>query len=387
MEGVERRCLLEELEDSIEGFKVTLLLGPRACGRSSIFRGLGIPEENTFDLEDPMGLVGVENPGEALASVQGAVVLDAFEGELGLLPTLKELLERWGGPTRFLIVARSGLNVERKLAECFGRQLNVVRMGGLDRGDVGQAGWERLWLRGGFPESFLAEDDELSLRWRRSLIQMLVRRDLPGFGISAPAERLHRLLKIAAEFHGQTWNSSAIAAELGVSPPTARAYLEVLSEACVLRQLPPFMGQGTKRTVKAPKVYFRDSGLLHALKGIETLDELRADPIHEASWEGFALEQLVATLSLKPEEMFFWATHGGAEMDLVVERGGKRFGFEFKVTEKPRVTHSMTIAKGDLGLEKLWLVHPGEASFPLRDGMEALGMAGGLDRATLPGLP
>ncbi len=188
-------------------------------------------------------------------------------------------------------------------------------------------------------------------------------------------ERLRRFWIMAAHFHGQTWNSSAIAKSLDISHITARSYLDILTDSYVMRQLPPFASNVKKRVVKAPKVYLRDSGLLHSLLQIETMADLQSNPRYGASWEGFALEQLCSVLSLEPDEVFFYGTHGGAEIDLVVERGGKLYGFEFKCTEKPSVTHSMTIAQADLGLEKVFLVYPGELSFPLRDGMEALGYA------------
>ena len=178
---------------------------------------------------------------------------------------------------------------------------------------------------------------------------------------------------MAAHYHGQTWNSSAIAKSLDISHTTARSYLDILTDSYVMRQLPPYFSNLKKRIVKAPKVYLRDSGLLHSLLQIETMADLESNPRYGASWEGFALEQLISVLGLGPDETYFWGTHGGAEIDLVVERGGKRHGFEFKVTEKTRITHSMTIAQADLKLERVFLVYPGAISFPLRDGMEALG--------------
>lgn len=204
----------------------------------------------------------------------------------------------------------------------------------------------------------------MSARWRRSFIQTFLRQDIPSFGIDVPPERLRRFWILAAHYHGQTWNSSAIAKSLDISHTTARSYLDILTDSYVMRQLPPFVTNLKKRIVKAPKVYLRDSCLLHSLLQIETLADLQANPRYGASWEGFALEQLCAVTGLDLDETFFWGTHGGSEIDLVVERGGKRYGFEFKATEKPGVTHSMTIAREDLRLETVYLVYPGELSFP-----------------------
>jgi len=245
-------------------------------------------------------------------------------------------------------------------------------MSGFTCEEVGVETRNRLWLRGGFPESYLSASDEASLRWREAFVQAFLHQDIPSFGVGVSAERLRRFWTMLAHYHAQTWNASAIASSLDVSHTTARSYLDILSGAYVIRQLPPWLPNLKKRMVKAPKVYLRDAGLLHALLQIESMAQLQSHPKFGASWEGFALEQIMILLEIPDHQAFFWATHGGAEMDLVISRKGQLYGFEFKATEKPSVTHSMTIAASDLGLEKVYLVHPGEVSFPLREGMEAL---------------
>lgn len=376
MELLEHQDELNELLSSAEDFKVTVLLGPRRSGKTTLLRQMEVPEENCFDLENPVDQGRLENAEEVLGELRGLVVIDGFERQPELFPLMLEMATSWGGPSRFLVVGSLSPGVMRTISEVMNSKVNVIEMGGLGIRELGAEESDRLWLRGGLPESFFAESDEESAVRREAMVQAFLRRDLPGLGIDVPAERLRRFWVEAARRHGEAWNSSAVAAEVGVSHPTARAYLNLLTDSGMLRQMRPFVGEGTKRVVKAPKVYVRDSGLLHGLLGIESLEALEGSSMRELSWKGFALEQLVGVLGLKSDEMVFWATHGGAEIDLVIERGGKRYGFEFKMAEKPGVSHSMTIAKGDLVLEEVYVVYPGERSFELREGMEALGLAG-----------
>jgi predicted AAA+ superfamily ATPase len=373
MTEIARHSLSAQLDFSIEHFRVTALLGPRQCGKTTLARALDVPRENYFDLEDPLDQSRLQNPRDVLGNLTGLVIVDEFQRQPELFPVLRVLADRRDPPARFLILGSASPQIMQGASESLAGRVNFIHMGGFNCAEVGTTTRNRLWLRGGFPESYLAPSDEVSSRWRRSFVQTFLRQDIPSFGIDVSPERLRRFWVMAAHYHGQTWNSSAIAKSLDISHTTARSYLDILTDSYVMRQLPPFVTNLKKRVVKAPKVYLRDSGLLHSLLQIETLVDLQSHPRYGASWEGFALEQLCSVLGLEHDEVFFWGTHGGAEMDLIVERGGKRYGFEFKVTEKPSVTHSMTIAQADLGLEKVFLVYPGELSFPLRNGMEALG--------------
>jgi uncharacterized protein len=375
MTTIERESLSLQITESLQHFRVTALMGPRQCGKTTLARAFGASRENYFDLEDPQDQARLRNPRDVLGGLAGLVVIDEFQRQPDLLPILRVLADRDGQPARFLILGSASPQLMRGASESLAGRVNFIHMSGLNCAEVGTATRNRLWLRGGFPESYLAPSDEVSARWRRSFIQRFLRQDIPSFGIAIPPECLRRFWTMAAHYHGQTWNSTAIAKSLDISHTTARSYLDILTDSYVMRQLPPFVTNLKKRIVKAPKVYLRDAGLLHSLLQIETLAHLQSNPRYGASWEGFALEQLCAAAGLEPDEIFFWGTHGGAEIDLVVERGGKRYGFEFKATEKPAVTHSMTIAHADLELEKVYLVHPGDLSFPLRDGMEALGYA------------
>lgn len=375
MSELDRLEWLRELEASVAHFKVTALLGSPRSGKTSLARSRERPKENCFDLEDPMDQARLEHPSEVLGELRGLVVIDGFERQPDLFPVLLDLAKRWGGPSRFLVVGRASSALRKAMVGVSDSGVNVIEVAGLNVQETGVENRDRLWWRGGLPESFAAATDDESARFRDAYLQTFLRRDLPSLGIDLPAERLWRFLVMVAQHHGQPWNSSAMAAELGVSHPTARSYLNLLTECSMLRQLRPFATGGGKRLVKAPKVYVRDSGLLHGLLEFASMEALESSPLRGVSWEGFALEQLASVLRLRADEVFFWGTHGGAEIDLVVERDGRRFGFDFKVTEKPCVTHSMTIAKADLELDRVFLVYPGEPSFPLRDGMETLGFA------------
>ena len=375
MKHLLRARLQARLHESIQNFRITALLGPRQCGKTTAARELEVPRENYFDLEDPLDEARLQNPRDVLGALEGLVVIDEVQRQPELFPILRVLADRSGNPARFLILGSASPELMKGASETLAGRVQFLRVGGFTCAEVGSATRNRLWLRGGFPESYGSSSDKVSAQWRKAFVQTFLTRDLPSFGVGVAPAKLRRFWTMAAHYHGQTWNSSAIASSMDISHTTARSYLDILTDAYVMRQLQPWLPNMKKRLVKAPKVYLRDSGLLHSLLQIDTLAALQSNPRYGASWEGFALEQLCSILELEPEDSFFWATHGGAEMDLVVRHGGKLFGFEFKTTEKPAVTHSMTVARKDLDLAGVYLVYPGDLSFPLRDGMEALGYA------------
>lgn len=370
---IDRIRLRQRVVDSLANFRITALLGPRQCGKTTLARSFDVPRSHYFDLEDPVDEARLRNPRDVLGGLEGLIVIDEFQRRPDLLPVLRVLADRPGRPARFLVLGSASPSLAKGASESLAGRVHFIAMSGLDCAEVGVATRNQLWFRGGLPESYLAATDEVSRQWRRSFIQAFLRQDIPALGLSIAAEKLHRFWMMAAHYHGQVWNSSAIAASLSMSHPTTRNYLDILSGAFVMRQLQPWLPNLKKRLVKSPKVYLRDSGLLHTLLQIEDIPSLQGNPHYGASWEGFALEQICAVLEVEPEDAYFWATHAGAEIDLVVRRGGKLYGFEFKVSEMPAVTSSMIIALEDLGLEKIFVVHPGDLSFPLRDKIEALG--------------
>ncbi|MGK0186330.1 MAG: putative AAA+ superfamily ATPase [Verrucomicrobiales bacterium] len=373
MDVITRSVLHSTVQHSLENFRVTALIGPRQCGKTTLARTFPVSRENYFDLEDPLDEARLRNPRDVLGDLKGLIVIDEFQRMPELFRILRVLADRPERPARFLILGSAAPELMKGASETLAGRVHFIHMGGFTCSEVGVRTRNRLWLRGGFPDSYLAESDETSALCRRSFIQTFLHQDVPAFGINVAPEALRRFWTMAAHYHGQTWNSTAIASSMDISHTTARSYLDILTSTFVMRQLQPWLPNIKKRLVKSPKVYLRDSGLLHSLLQIETLSSLQSNPRYGASWEGFAIEQICATLQLHPGETYFWGTHGGAEMDLVVQLGGKLYGFEFKATEKPGVTHSMTIAQSDLKLSGIYLVYPGALFFPLRKGMWALG--------------
>jgi len=325
-----------------------------------------------FDLEDPDDLARLAEPKLALRSCRGLVVLDEIQRRPDLFPVLRVLLDRPGPPARFLILGSASPDLLRQSSETLAGRIAFHGLGGLALDEVGPEYSERLWLRGGFPRSFLAGGDEASADWRRDFVRTFLERDIPQLGFRIPATTLHRFWSMLAHYHGQIWHGAELARAFGVAQTTVRRYLDVLTGALVVRILPPWHEDLAKRQVRSPKVYIADSGLLHGLLGLATLEDLERHPKVGASWEGFVLEQLVVRLGCHPEETWFWATHAGAELDLLVIRGNRRLGFEIKRTTAPRVTPGMRSALASLRLDRLDVVHAGEETFPLRDGIRAV---------------
>jgi hypothetical protein len=312
-------------------------------------------------------------PKATLAAHTGLVVLDEIQLRADLLPLLRVLADRLPLPAKFLLLGSASPDLLRGAAESLAGRVEFVDVTGFSLEEVGAKNNKPLWSRGGFPLSYLASSDADSLAWRRGFIRTFLERDLRQFGISVPPEALRRLWQMIAHYHGGVWNSAEFGRSLGESSMTARRHLEILAGAFVVRLLPPWFENLGKRLVKHPKVYVRDSGILHGLLGIETLEDVRGHPKCGASWEGFCLEQILAA---KPDaQAFFWATHAGAELDLLLIQGKSRIGYEFKYTETPRTTKSMHAALADLRLDELVVVHAGEASFPLADRIRACPLA------------
>ncbi len=309
----------------------------------------------------------------ALEPLTGLVVIDEVQLAPDLFPLLRVLADRRPMPARFLILGSASGDLLRQSSESLAGRVEHLRMGGFTIDEVESKKTEDLWRRGGFPDSLLAPDEGASLLWRRGFIDTLVERDLPQWGVRVSSTAMRRFWTMVAHYHGQVWNSADPARALGVSESTVRRYLDLLTDALVLRQLQPWHANLRKRQVKSPKVYVRDSGLLHELLGIEDQTELLHHPKLGASWEGFAVEQVLAT---EPHtEAAFWATHQGAEIDLILRRKGKLYGVECKRVDAPRVTPSIRNALVDLGLERVAVVYPGTKRYPLADRVEAVPLA------------
>jgi predicted AAA+ superfamily ATPase len=318
-----------------------------------------------FDLESPVDARRLSAPLSVLERLTGLVILDEIQRRPEMFEVLRVLADRPRQPARFLLLGSASPQLVKGVSESLAGRIGFVDLGGFELAEVEVEQRDRLWLRGGFPRSFLAPDETSSRLWRDDFIRTFLERDIPQLGISVPAETLRRFWTMVAHLHGQVWNAAQISRSLGVSETTARRYLDILSGAFMVRVLPPWFENLGKRQVKAPKVYLRDSGILHALLQMTTLSDLQGHPKLGASWEGFAVEQLLGALQTR--DAYFWATHGGAELDLLVHAQGKRYGFELKYGDAPGTSRAMHVALADLSLDHLWVVYPGRQDYPLTE--------------------
>lgn len=373
---IPRHELLEKVTEALKIFPVVALVGPRQSGKTTLAREYaGKTAGGYFDLEDPTHLSRLQNPMLALEELRGLVVLDEIQREPSLFAVLRVLADRTPLPARFLVLGSAAPELVRDASETLAGRMAVIEVGGFELREVGSAALPALWLRGGFPRSLLAENDDASLAWRLQFVQTFLERDLPrlGLGTAAP-ESMRRFWTMLAHYHGQIWNGAEFARALGTAESTARRHLDLLVGARVVRVLPPWFENLGKRIVKSPKVYLRDSGLAHALLQLPGRDDLLGHPKVGASWEGLVIEHLVRWLDAE-RDGFFWGTHAGAELDFLVVRRGKRWGFEIKFNESPRTTRAMHTAITDLKLERLWVVYPGSMSFPLTEKIQATPLA------------
>jgi len=356
---------------ALERSPVVVLSGPRQCGKTTLARKLLRPDSvNYFDLEDPASLSRLDEPMTALRPLEGLVVIDEVQRRPDLFPILRVLVDRTPNPARFLILGSASGDLLRQTSESLAGRSERLIIGGFMLEEVGAGAVEDVWRRGGFPLSYLAATEGDSALWRDQFILALLERDLPQWGVRVPATALRRFWTVVAHYHGQTWNAADAARTLGVGPAAVRHYLDLLTDAFMVRQLQPWHANLRKRQIKAPKVYVRDSGLLHSLLGIDTLKALMTHPKIGASWEGFVIEQVLA---VEPhDEAFFWGTHQGAEIDLILSRGGRLLGVECKRADAPRMTKSIGIALADLDLDRVAVVYPGEQRYPLAEKVEAV---------------
>lgn len=360
---------------ALAGNPVVGLLGPRQCGKSTLARQIaaGKGQATFLDLENPADLAVLAEPMQALAGFRGLVVLDEVQRRPELFPVLRVLADRKPLPARFLVLGSASLDLLRQSSESLAGRMAFIDLAGFTLAEVGPGQLDRLWRRGGFPRSYLAPSEARSGQWRADFVRTFVERDLGQLGFNLPAAAVGRFWTMLAHYHGQTWNASELGRSLGVSDQTTRSYLDALTGALFVRQLAPWFENLGKRQTKAPKIYIRDSGLFHTLMGIADRRALLSHPKLGASWEGFAVEQVLSRFPTR--DAYFWGTHAGAELDLLLLRAGRRIGFEFKFTDTPATTKSMRIALADLKLDHLWVVHPGVHRHPLAERIEAIGLA------------
>ena len=375
---IERTSHRETVAALLRNFPVVAILGARQVGKSTLALQIMAKHKGPaerFDLEDPADLVRLDDARLALSELRGLVVLDEVQRRPELFPVLRVLADRRPRPARFLVLGSASPELLRQASESLAGRIAFHTLDGFSLGEVGAGTLDRLWLRGGFPESFLARSELASFTWRRNFIRTFVERDLALLGVRVAATTMSRFWSMLAHYHGQVFNASELARAFGVTDKTVRHYLDLLAGALVVRQLLPWHENIGKRQVKAPKVYVRDSGLLHGLLDVRDRRDLERHPKVGASWEGYLLQQVTQHLRAAPEECYFWATHSGAELDLLWIRGRRRWGFEIKRTSAPTLTRSLKSALELLQLDKAFVLHAGERTFPLHERVTAISAA------------
>lgn len=375
---IERVHHLAEASRLLDEFPVVALIGARQVGKTTLARAIGAQRNGPvqhFDLEDPRTEARFASPMLALEGLTGLVVLDEVQRHPELFPVLRVLADRPGVPARFLILGSASPELLQHSAESLAGRIAYHELPGFDLTETGAASVDSLWLRGGFPKSLLAGSEPASVRWRKEFIRSYLERDIPALGFRLPPATLRRFWSMLAHYHGQTWNGSELARAFGVTERTVRHYLDILAATFMARILPPWHENLGKRQVKAPKVYLADSGILHGLLDIASPEALRNHPKVGASWEGFALHQVVRRLNVGWDACHYWKLHSGAELDLLVQSDGRRLGFEFKFSDTPRLTPSMHSALEHLCLDRLYVVHAGRDSFQLTENIAALPLA------------
>jgi predicted AAA+ superfamily ATPase len=368
---IERKELLDNVNRALERNRVAALIGPRQCGKTTLARQI-IPADspNYFDLENPVSLARLDEPMTALQDLRGTIVIDEVQRRPDLFPVLRVLLDRPQARARFLLLGSASLDLLRQSSESLAGRITTITMSGFGLEEVGIENQSRHWQRGGFPRSYLANGDSESFDWRRDFVLTFLERDVPQFGVQIPSTRLFRFWSVLAHYHGQVWNAAETARTLNIGETTARRYMDVLQDLFMVRQLQPWYANLSKRQVKSSKLYFRDTGLLHYLLGIKSDGELALHPRVGASWEGYVIEEIIK--ATRPDEVYFWSTYSGAELDLLLIKDQRRIGVECKRMDAPKLTPSMRTARQDLELDRLVVVYPGSQPYPLAEGIQVL---------------
>jgi predicted AAA+ superfamily ATPase len=370
---ISRPKALRRIESAFRVHPIAALLGPRQCGKTTLARMIAEREPCTyFDLENPVDNRRLTAPMQTLEGLTDLVVIDEVQRRPDLFELLRVLVDRPRNAARFLLLGSASPQLVKGVSESLAGRLGFIDLSGFNLSEVGDEHQVALWIRGGFPRSFLADDDAASVSWRKDFVRTFLERDIPQLGITIPSETLRRFWTMVAHYHGQVWNAADFARSLGTSENTARRYLEILAGAYMLRVLPPWFENIRKRQVKAPKVYIRDSGILHSLLQLNSLADLQGHPKIGASWEGFVIEHVISVFETR--DAYFWSTHAGAELDLLVMTRGRRYGFEFKYADAPGRTRSMHSAIKDLQLEHLWVVYPGTQEYALHEKISVIPM-------------
>jgi len=346
----------------MSAFPVTAILGPRQSGKTTIARAFSA--DHYFDLENPRDLAMLEEPQLALEPLSGRIVIDEIQRAPNLFPLLRYLVDTYPSQ-RYLILGSASRDLIRQSSESLAGRVAYHELDGFRLSDIGVNNWRDLWLRGGLPPAYTANSEQESYTWREQYVATFLERDIPQLGIAIPSATLRRFWSMLCHYHGQMLNHSELGRSFGISDMTVRRYLDILEGTFMIRLLQPWYVNIGKRLVKRPKLYIRDSGLLHSLMAIRSIRDLNNHNKLGASWEGFALEMAVRAIGKRNEELAFWATHSGAEVDLFWQEHGKNWAIEVKYADAPRKTRSMSSALNDLELAHLWVVYPGDKAYSL----------------------
>ena len=382
LHAMKRPEFIQKIRRAFEVTPTVALLGPRQCGKTTLARAYiaewdpDLPTVNYFDLEDPTDLDRLDDAKLALADLRGLVVIDEIQRRPELFPLLRTLIDRTDRPARFLILGSASRDLIRQGSETLAGRISFLEVTPFAGYEVGGNALDDLWIRGGFPLSFLASSNDTSAAWRKTLIRTFLERDIPALGITIPPQTIRRFWQMLVHFHGQTFNASEIGSSMGVSDTTASRYLDILAGTFMIRRLQPWFENVGKRQVKRPKIYFRDSGILHSLLGPTTREQLLVHPKLGASWEGFALEEMIRLNGADEDEVYFWAVHQQAGLDLLIVRGSQKLGFEFKYGSAPSMTRSLGRVRELLALDSITVVYPGDKDYPLADNIRVRGLKG-----------
>lgn len=377
MPNIDRNDYIKKIMELLKNNPVVALIGPRQVGKTTLARQVAeyYTSATFFDLENPSSLSRLQDPLLALQPLSGLIIIDEIQHQPDLFKILRVLADEPKQKRKFLVLGSASPMLLKQTSESLAGRIAYLEIDGFSLQEVGVEHLERLWLRGGFPRSYLGKSQENSVQWRQDFIRTFLERDLPQLGINIPAITMRRFWMMLAHYHGQIWNASEFSRAFGMSDKAVRNYLDILSSTFVIRQLIPWWENISKRQVKAPKIYISDSGLLHTLLGLSDKEELESHPKVGASWEGFAINTVLTQLNAFSEEAFYWSTYSGAEIDLVVMCGNKRLGFEFKRTTSPSLTKSLQVGCEDLQLTQSYIIHPGKGSYPLAKNILALGLS------------
>ncbi|MFH1875133.1 MAG: ATP-binding protein [Pseudomonadota bacterium] len=374
---IKRTKALAELKDKLDSFPIVGILGPRQCGKTTLAHQFAkynpTKKISFFDLEDPRDVARLENPMLVLEPLEGIVVIDEIQRNPELFPVLRVLVDK-KKRAKFIILGSASPYLVKESSESLAGRIAFLELGGFSLDILKSTDQKKLWVRGGFPRSFLAKSEAASFEWRTNFVKTYLERDIPNLGIQIPARTLDRFWRMLAHYHGQLLNASELGKSFGAADTTIKRYLDILSGTFVIRQLQPWYYNTKKRLVKSPKIFFRDSGLFHNLSNIENMSQLEINPKLGASWEGFALEQVIQHFNLADDEIYFWAVHTGADLDLVFQRKGKLWGIEVKYNESPTRTKSMMSAFEELSLGHLWVIYPGTQDYKIDKNITAVGI-------------